>query len=35
MITLMEDTDDNTHGGDIIMITFMEETCDYTQGRDM
>ena len=33
MITLMEETDDNTNGGDIV-ITFMEETDDNTHGGD-
>ena len=34
MITFMEEnTDDNTHGGDI-MITLMEETGDNTHGGD-
>ena len=33
MITLMEETYDNIHGGDI-MITFMEEKCDNTQEGD-
>ena len=33
MITLMEETVDDTHGGDII-ITFMEETHDNTHGGD-
>ena len=33
MITLMEETGDNTHGGDM-MITLMEETDDNTPGGD-
>ena len=33
MITLMEETGDNTHGGDI-MITLMAEKGDNTHGGD-
>ena len=42
MITLVEETDDNTHGGDRCqrswrrqMIPLMEETYDNTRGGDM
>ena len=35
VITLMEETGDNTHEGEITLITHLEETDDNTHGGDM